>query len=110
MFSSDRNYMLSDQLFSWEEVSKISPEALVLWDIAGGPEWLGNRSGPRIKMDTANQQIVVFVGHSIEGVADTNVVSANALDDWDYAVFNYSTDKKWVLGRNNILAGMGIKL
>lgn len=32
---------------TWAEIAQKYPEASVMWDIQGGGDWTGNRSGPR---------------------------------------------------------------
>jgi hypothetical protein len=95
--------MLNNDTVNWDEVAKICPEALVMWDVNGGHEWLGTRSGPRLRIDLLHKQVVAFVGRY-------SALDEYTWDTWDYAIFRYEHEKTWILGRDKIIRFSSIQV
>jgi hypothetical protein len=61
------NYPHSHVRLSWEDVQKFVPEASVMWDVQGGPEWQGDRQGPRLFYYRDAEQLTAYVGDPSDG-------------------------------------------
>jgi hypothetical protein len=86
---------MADPLNIWIELEVKYPNISVEWDIQGGPEWLGNRAGPRVADNQILPKVIrIYVGNS--SAFPTKIVDdwGYIVDDWGYADYHLDT-KKW---------------
>jgi hypothetical protein len=78
--------MATNKSNKWDEIEAVHPNSSAQWDVQGGQEWVGNRSGPRLYFN--KEGLHAYVGGTSEELVES----------WECAIWR-SEQQKWYIRR-----------